>query len=89
MRISRYILIPLSALLIGTGGYFVYTKISSPSSGGNISHSTSTTTVLRGDIINSIDVNGKAELANEQKLRFGQNGKITDIYVKVGDGVEK
>ncbi len=28
-------------------------------------------------------------MANEQKLRFGQNGKITDIYVKVGDTVEK
>lgn len=36
-----------------------------------------------------IQVTGKAELANEQKLRFLQSGKVQEIYVTVGDSVEK
>lgn len=50
---------------------------------------TSTGEVLRGTISNNVNVMGQAELANEQKLRFLQSGKISDIYVKIGDTVEE
>lgn len=36
---------------------------------------------------NTISVTGNAALANEQKLKFGQTGKIAEIFVKVGDNV--
>ena len=43
----------------------------------------------RTDIVSAIRVTGKAALANEQKLRFGQTGKVEAVFVKPGDAVKK
>ncbi|MCT4616888.1 MAG: efflux RND transporter periplasmic adaptor subunit [Candidatus Gracilibacteria bacterium] len=43
----------------------------------------------KGDIKNSIDVVGEAELVDEQSLSFNKTGTITKIYFSAGDNVKK
>lgn len=61
-------------------------------------HSTSTTdsiysgteiTVSTWDIIQALTLNGTTAFADTQKLTFNQWGKVTNVYVKVGDSVKK
>ena len=40
--------------------------------------------VVRGDVINSLTMNGKAQFSSTQKLTFQNAGRITAVYVKVG-----
>lgn len=83
---SKIFIAVLSLLLVGGKLYFSFVK----NSQNSVPQATaSVVTVEMGKLTEAIHVTGKAELANEQKLRFAQNGKITDIYVKVGDNVEK
>ena len=90
MNIRKLVFILLLLAIISGGGYYVYQQFfgNTPTDdmatvGGTVS------TVTKGRLDDGIDVTGKAELANEQKLRFGQDGKIAEIYTKVGDTVEK
>ena len=90
MNIRKLVFILLLLAIISGGSYYVYQQFFGNTStddmaavGGTVS------TVTKGRLDDGIDVTGKAELANEQKLRFGQNGKIAEIYTKVGDTVEK
>lgn len=83
---SKIFIAVLSLLLVGGKLYFSFVKNSQNSVPQT---TTSVVMVEMGKLTEAIHVTGKAELANEQKLRFAQNGKITDIYVKVGDSVEK
>lgn len=90
MNIRKLVFILLLLAIISGGSYYVYQQFfgNTPTDdmaavGGTVS------TVTKGRLDDGIDVTGKAELANEQKLRFGQNGKIAEIYTKVGDTVEK
>jgi multidrug efflux pump subunit AcrA (membrane-fusion protein) len=50
---------------------------------------TQTVEVSYGEIQNTIQLNGETKLVNNQKLTFGQAGKVTNIHVKVGDVVTK
>lgn len=45
-------------------------------------------TVSKWDIRNEVKVTATAKLVNEQKLSFGQEWKITKVYVKVWDEVK-
>ena len=46
-------------------------------------------TVRRGDLINSVAVNGALEYANRERLSFGATGTIDIIEVEVGDFVSE
>ena len=46
-------------------------------------------TVRRGDLINSVAVNGTLEYANSERLSFGATGTIDSIEVEIGDFVSE
>ena len=46
-------------------------------------------TVRRGDLINSVAVNGTLEYANSERLSFGATGTIDTIEVEIGDFVSE
>ena len=46
-------------------------------------------TVEKGDIIQNLNLAGTTQFANSQKLGFVSEGKVTAVYVKVGDQVRK
>lgn len=46
-------------------------------------------TVEKGDIIQNLNLAGTTQFANSQKLGFVTEGKVTAVYVKVGDQVRK
>ncbi len=87
MKKQKIIIILLISIIL-IGGYYII-SLKKSLNDTTPQQTTSIVTVERWKLTEAISVTGKAELANEQKLRFGQNGKITDIYVKVGDTVEK
>ncbi len=43
--------------------------------------------IRRGDLVNSVSVNGTLEYANRERLSFGTSGTIDSIEVEVGDFV--
>lgn len=85
MRIPKIVVILFLLAFIGAFGYIFLSKKNST----NNIVTTSTGEVYRGGLSDSIFITGQASLANEQKLRFWKNGKISEIFVKVGDSVEK
>ena len=90
MNIRKIVFILLLLAIISGGSYYLYQQFWGTNSNNDMATIGSTVaTVTKGRLDDGIDVTGKAELANEQKLRFGQNGKIAEIYTKVGDTVEK
>lgn len=46
-------------------------------------------TVSTGEVVQRLNLAGTTQFANSQKLNFIQEGKITAIFVKVGDNVKK
>jgi hypothetical protein len=44
--------------------------------------STSEYTVTTGTIQNTIDAYGSIQLVDEQKIRFNQQGEVTQVYFK-------
>lgn len=86
MKIPKFVLILLAIMIIGGGFYIFNLKNSLENSSEK---TTSVVEVTRGNIVNSIEQRGTAELANEQKLRFPQSGKVAEIFVKTGDNVKK
>ena len=46
-------------------------------------------TIRRGDLVNSVSVNGTLEYSNREQLSFGTDGTIDAINVEVGDFVSK
>ena len=46
-------------------------------------------TIRRGDLVNSVSVNGTLEYANRERLSFGTSGTIDSIEVEVGDFVSE
>lgn len=92
-KIFRFFRLPIIRLplvfgTIGLAVYGAYTLFFAPPPTEPV-QTTSEMTVTKVPFFDSIHITGKAELANEQKLRFGQTGKITHIYHKVGDTVEE
>ena len=45
--------------------------------------------IRRGDLVNSVAVNGTLEYANRQRLSFGQSGTIESVNVEIGDFVNE
>ena len=46
-------------------------------------------TIRRGDLVNSVSVNGTLEYANRERLSFGTSGTIDSIEVEAGDFVSE
>ena len=46
-------------------------------------------TIRRGDLVNSVAVNGTLEYANRERLSFGLAGTVESVNVEVGDAVQK
>ncbi len=46
-------------------------------------------TIRRGDLVNSVSVNGTLEYANRERLSFGTTGTINTIEVEIGDFVSE
>ena len=44
-------------------------------------------TIRRGDLVNSVAVNGTLEYANRERLSFGLSGTVESVNVDVGDAV--
>lgn len=72
-------------VLLTIGGYYVWQRSTATANQDAVV----TAEVTRGDIRSTVKVVGKAELANEQKLRFNQVGKVAAVYVREGDSVKK
>ena len=45
-------------------------------------------TIRRGDLVNSVAVNGTLEYANRERLSFGLSGTVESVNVEVGDAVQ-
>lgn len=45
-------------------------------------------TIRRGDLVNSVAVNGTLEYANRERLSFGLSGTVETVNVEVGDAVQ-
>lgn len=84
---KKKILIALIVIALISGGYFLYSRFFGHTDGDLISNET--VTVTRENITDAIQVNGKAEFAREQKMRFGTNGKVSAVYVKPGQAIKK
>lgn len=46
-------------------------------------------TIRRGDLVNSVSINGTLEYANRKKMSFGATGTIDTIEIEVGDFVSQ
>lgn len=46
-------------------------------------------TIRRGDLVNSVAVNGTLEYANRERLSFGLSGTVESVNVEVGDAVQQ
>ncbi len=44
-------------------------------------------TIRRGDLVNSVAINGTLEYANRERLSFGLSGTVESVNVEVGDAV--
>lgn len=86
MRIPKYLLALIILIIAGLIGYIVFLKKQTPIA--PLANATEIT-VEKWTLTDMIDVTGNAALANEQKLKFWQNGKVAEILVKSGDNVEK
>nr|HPO06024.1 biotin/lipoyl-binding protein [Candidatus Gracilibacteria bacterium] len=83
--IRRYL---IAIILIMSGlSIFLFTQAKSETD--SPTKTKQTQKVSRGDIQSSIKVSGKAELVDEQKLRFTQTGTVAAVYFKTGAQVKK
>ncbi|MDD2871153.1 MAG: biotin/lipoyl-binding protein [Candidatus Gracilibacteria bacterium] len=87
MKIGKKSIIIILILIIGATALYFWnkdkqTKIAEENK-AKLSY-----TVKKGNIVNEVKVTATAKLADEQNLSFGQEGKITKVYVKVGDQVK-
>ena len=46
-------------------------------------------TIRRGDLVNSVSINGTLEYANRERISFGTAGTIDNIEIEVGDFVSQ
>ncbi|MFZ2804442.1 MAG: efflux RND transporter periplasmic adaptor subunit [Patescibacteria group bacterium] len=79
-RKSTYIVL---VLLAGIGGYFAYAHSKSSAS------QYETTAVVRGDLMQTVEVTGDMKPATEIDLAFKNSGTLGQINVKVGDAVKQ
>ncbi|MDD2536894.1 MAG: HlyD family efflux transporter periplasmic adaptor subunit [Candidatus Absconditabacteria bacterium] len=74
-------------LLVLILGFFLVKKLGG-SDNDSVDYLSNDMPVMKGDVVNSLMMNGRAKFSNMQKLTFQQSGKITGVYKKVGDSVK-
>ncbi|MFH1375293.1 MAG: efflux RND transporter periplasmic adaptor subunit [Patescibacteria group bacterium] len=84
-QVRRKHIIAVVVAVVAFAGFYYWAGADSGSTEDNLV----TAEVMRGNIYSTVKVVGKAKLANEQKLRFNQVGKVAAVYVKEGDEVKK
>ena len=89
MSLSRkkWLIILLVFWGIGVGGWYGYRTFFVNEENGD-DYISNDMQVTRGDIINSLMMNGRAKFSNMQKLMFPHTGRITAVYKKVWDMVQ-
>ena len=73
--------------VIGVGGWYGYRHFFG-STGDNEEYFSNDMIVTKGDIVNSLSMNGRAKFSDLQKLTFPHAGRITAVYKKIGDLVK-
>lgn len=73
----------LAALVVGL------TYVQWIGSGSGQANASTYVTVTRDTITTSVKATGTVTFANEQELRFNQKGKVTDVFMKEGDHVQR
>jgi len=85
MKLPKFLRIILIFLVIGTIGYFIYSKITS----SNKKTTYKTTQVTKGTLVTSISATGTITSSNKSTITTGATGTIKTVYVKDGDTVIK
>lgn len=83
MKKKLVITLVLGVVVLGGGGFWAYQHFQEKPQQTSLM----TTTVKKGDIIQEITATGTVMYPEEVPLAFEQNGKVREIYVKVGDAV--
>ena len=78
----------LSSILIAVIFYFGYQQIFNSDSASD-QENIQIIPVKRGDLVNSISINGSLAYPNKENLNFGSNGVLSAILVEPGDRVTK
>ena len=78
----------LSSILIAVIFYFGYQQIFNNDSASD-QENIQIIPVKRGDLVNSISINGSLTYPNKENLNFGSNGVLSEILVEPGDRVTK
>ena len=78
----------LSSILIAVIFYFGYQQIFNSDSASD-QENIQIIPVKRGDLVNSISINGSLAYPNKENLNFGSNGVLSEILVEPGDRVTK
>lgn len=71
-------------VIIGSSGYFIYSKVNNKS---KVTYKT--TTVTKGTLVTSISATGTITSSNKTSITTGATGTIKNVYVKNGDTVKK
>ncbi|MDR0859514.1 MAG: HlyD family efflux transporter periplasmic adaptor subunit [Candidatus Peribacteria bacterium] len=87
MSRKKWTLIVILLALVGIGGRWGYQHFFATDL-GNDEYLSNDMTVEKGDVINSLQMNGRANFSSTQKLTFPNSGRITGVYKKVGDLVK-
>jgi HlyD family secretion protein len=78
-KIFKRIILPVIILAIIAGGYFYFT--------GGKETAYNFASVKRADLVQEVSVTGTVKPAQEVDLAFERSGKVSEIYVKVGESV--
>ena len=74
------------AVLLGGGGYWMYSALTSDSTADT---AMSYAQVTRRTIVSSVKATGDVTFANEQELKFNQKGKVAKVFFQAGDTVKR
>jgi len=78
--------IVLLVLLIGSSGWFIYSKVTASNNKKAI---VKTTQVTKGTLVTSISATGTITSSNKTSITTGATGTVKKVYVKNGDTVTK
>jgi multidrug efflux pump subunit AcrA (membrane-fusion protein) len=84
---KKFSLFLLLLCFIGLCYYFFWYKKSDDTV--NLSGQEQAISVQKQDIVSTLSVTGKSKIKNEQSLNFNTPGKVTAVYVEVGQEVQK
>jgi macrolide-specific efflux system membrane fusion protein len=78
-KIFKKIILPIIVLAVIVGGYFYFA--------GGEKTEYNFAVVARADLVQEVSVTGTVKPAQEVDLAFERSGKVSEIYVKVGEPV--